>query len=96
MHACLKYTKKVAILHTTGSPQGTGFPSTSGLNSGTFGAAIRKALKGLGNFVETLTFFLRVPATKNFTRTYYWPEGFPDNNLLLAGRVPDNNVILNV
>ena len=31
--------------------QGTGFPSISGQNSGTFGAALRGALRGLGKWV---------------------------------------------
>ena len=44
---------KVPSLKTTGSPQGTGFPSTSGQNSGTFGTALRGALRGLGNFFKT-------------------------------------------
>ena len=41
---------KVPSLQTTGSPQGTGFPSTSGQNSGTFGAALRGALRVWGIF----------------------------------------------
>ena len=65
---------KVPNLQTTGSPQGTGFPSTSGQISGTFGAALRGALMGLGNFFKTSTFFLRVLGNNKFY-----------NNLLLAG-----------
>ena len=38
----------LALLQTAGSPQETGFPSTSGQNSGTFGATIRWALRGWG------------------------------------------------
>ena len=44
---------KVPSLQTTGSPQGTGFPRTSGQNSGTFGPSLRVAFRGLGNFFET-------------------------------------------
>ena len=46
---------KVVILKTTGSPQGTGFPSTSGQKSGTFGPTLRGALRRLGKLLETLT-----------------------------------------
>ena len=46
---------QVAILQTTGSPPGTGFPSTSGQNSGNSGASLRGTLSGWGNLFETLT-----------------------------------------
>ena len=44
---------KAVSLQTTGSPQGTGFPSISGQNSGTFGAALRGCG---GNFLKIKLF----------------------------------------
>jgi len=38
------------------APQGAGFPSTSGQNSGTFGATLMSFLRGWGKLLETLTF----------------------------------------
>ena len=58
---------KVLILQTTGSPQGTGFPSTSGQNFGIFGAALWGALRGWGKLFETT--FLWFQSIRN-----YWPE----------------------
>ena len=66
---------------------------TSGQNSGTFGATLRGALRGFGNFLKP-TFFLRVWPITSSTKTCYLLEGVQDNNLLLAGRVPDNNLLL--
>ena len=40
---------KVAILQGPGSPQGSGFPSTYGHISGSFGVALRVTLRGFGN-----------------------------------------------
>ena len=56
----LKIRSMMPSLQTTGSPQGTGFPLTSGQNSGTFGAALRGALSGLGNFFKTSTLNLKL------------------------------------
>ena len=47
---------KLAILQITGSPQGSGFPSTSGQNSGNFGATLSGTSRVLGYFLENLFF----------------------------------------
>ena len=44
---------KVVSLQTAGSTQGTGLPSISGQNSGTFVAALRGALRGWGKLFKT-------------------------------------------
>ena len=54
---------KVALLQGTGSPHWTGFPTTYGQNSGTFGAALWGTLRGW-EFVWNFN-FLCVPANKN-------------------------------
>ena len=77
---------KVPSLQTTGSPQGTGFPSTSGKNSGTFGAALRGALRELGNFLKTSTFFLRVSP-----RYVLFAGTVPPRCVLFAGTVTPFN-----
>ena len=69
---------KVPSLQTTGSPQGTGFPSTSGQKYGIFGAALRGALRGLGNFFK-LKLFSEFRSIRNYWLVQwrsirnYWP-----------------------
>ena len=46
---------KVAILERTGFPQVSEFPTTSGHNSGTFGAALSVILRGRVKLLETST-----------------------------------------
>ena len=75
---------KVVVLQGTGSPHWTGFPSTSGQNSGTFVDALRGTLRG-GEIFWNFK-FLGVPVNKELlTGTA------PVNNFLLTGTVPVNN-----
>ena len=62
---------KVPSLQTTGSPQGTGFPSTSGQNSGTFGAALRQGLKK-----KLLVAFSTKGKNKNVVQNLCWANFF--------------------
>ena len=71
---------KVPSLQTTGSPQGTGFPSTSGQNSGTFGTALRGTSRLLGYFFEKPHFLM-----------YLW--GFSYSQVLYLWGVPYSQVL---
>ena len=72
---------KVPSLQTIGSPQGKGFPSTSGKNSGTFWAALRGALRELLYHI----LWLKVPLGGNMVEgRSKWPVIYLDTvNFLL-------------
>ena len=79
----------MAILQTTGSTQGSGFHSTSGQNSGSFGAALRGALRELGRGSWVKIYSLNGPV-----RCFLFKSTVPVMCFLFIAIVPLNNLFL--